>query len=76
MSECEWLDIFSENLTDIMDSERMTQRDLAELTGLSQSTISKYITKQQMPGVKALVNIAYALDCSLDDLMDFGSRIK
>lgn len=75
MSELEWLDIFAGNLLDMMVEARMTQKDLADLTGLSEGTISKYIRRMQMPGVKALVNISYALNCSLDDLMDFGGKL-
>ena len=75
MTELQWLEIFGDNLKDMMDSAGYTQRDLADDTGLSEATISKYINKQQMPGVKSLISIAYVLDCSLDDLMDFGDRI-
>lgn len=76
MGEFEWLKIFGDNLVDMMNSANMTQRDLAKETGLSESTISKYINKAQMPGVKGLLNIAYALDCNLDDLIDFGDKIS
>lgn len=76
MSELEWLDIFGDNLKDMIEGVGYTQRDLADETGLSESTISRYISKKQMPCIRALVNIAYVLDCSLDDLMDFGDRIE
>ena len=75
MNEFEWLDIFGDNLRDLMAGSGMTQGDLAKELGVSESTISKYLNKRQFPGVKTLVNLAYALDCSLDDLMDFGDRI-
>lgn len=76
MSETEWLDIFGKNLRDVMESTGVTQRELAERTGLSEGAISKYVHKQSMPGVKAIINIAYVLDCSMDDLIDFGSMIE
>lgn len=75
MSESEWMDIFSNNLKELLDNRNYTQRDLAVETGIHETTISRYINKQLMPGVKTLLNIAYALDCSLDDLMDFGESI-
>lgn len=75
MTEAEWLDIFSKNLIEIMRDVGITQRELADETGLSEASISCYIRKIKMPGVRALVNIAYALDCSLNELMDFGDRI-
>lgn len=76
MSEIEWLDIFGTNLIVMLDENLMTQKDLAEATGLSEGTISKYVNKTQMPTVRAILNISYALNCSLDDLIDFGDTIE
>ena len=76
MSEMEWISIFGDNLIDIMDEKGYTQEQLANETGLTQSTISKYINKKQMPSIKAVVNLAYALDCTTDELIDFGDIIE
>lgn len=75
MSETEWLLYFSDCLYDIMRERKISQRELAERSGLSDSTISKYINGTQIPKGTALVNIAIALDCSLDELMNFGELI-
>lgn len=75
MTEYEWLDIFGDNLVDLLKEANMTQRELADAAGLSEGSISNYIHKRKLPGVKALVNISEALDCPLDDLMFFGDRI-
>lgn len=76
MSEIEWIDIFGDNLVDMLKDARMTQKELAEEARVSNATISNYIHKKQMPNTRALVNIAYALNCSLNDLMDFGDDIE
>lgn len=76
MSDYEWLDIFGDNLKSILDENKMTQKDLAEVTGLTEAAISRYIKKQRIPTFKAMLNIAYALDCSLDELGDFGDTIE
>ena len=76
MSEMEWLNIFCENLRYMLDHARMTQKDLAEETGLSEASISRYVNGERIPSVRALINIAHALDCSLGDIMDFGDRIE
>lgn len=76
MSEMKWLETFGDNLRYLLDEYRMTQKDLAEMTGLSEGTVSKYINKTQMPTVRAIINISYALDESYDDLIDFGERIE
>ena len=76
MSEVEWIDVFGDNLVDMLKDARMTQKELAEEARVSNATISNYIHKKQMPNTRALVNIAYALNCSLNDLMDFGDDIE
>lgn len=75
MSEQEWLNIFGDNLQEMLNEARMTQRDLAEDTGLSEASISNYINKQRIPTVRAIINIAYSLDCDIDELIDFGDRV-
>ena len=75
MSELEWMDIFSNNLMDILIERGMTQRDLSDESLISESTISRYIHKQQMPSLRAIINIAYSLDIDVGELIDFGERI-
>lgn len=75
MSEYEWLEIFADNLADIMREGRWTQEDLAEDTGLTQATISRYLNKKQMPTLKAAINLCYVLGEDLNDLIDFGDKI-
>lgn len=76
MSEVEWLDIFGDNLREMLEDYRMSQKELADLTGLSEGTISNYINKRQMPGIKAIINISEALNMSIDDLIFFGETIQ
>lgn len=76
MNEQDWLDIFGDNLKDMLREANMSQKELAYDTGLSEPSISAYLNGRKMPGVKALINIAYSLDCDLNDLMDFGERIR
>ena len=76
MSQQEWLDIFGDNLANILEEERISQRELSRLTGISESTISKYINKLQMPTVRAIINISYALDWSFEDMLNYGDIIE
>lgn len=75
MSEKEWLREFGDNLRDIMKEKNLTQRELAKMTHLAPSTISKYLNEGLMPNAKAIVNLSYALDCSFEDLIDFFDTI-
>lgn len=75
MTEHEWLDIFGDNLVSLMRDWNMSQSELSQRSGISQSSISAYINKRKMPGVKALINIADVFDISLDEFMNFGDII-
>lgn len=75
MTETQWMQCFSKKLRELLDYTNMTQTDLAIESGLSNATISNYINCVKMPKVTAIVNLAYALNCSIEDLIDFGSAI-
>ena len=63
-------DIFASNLIELMKMKGFTQPELSKRTGLSVATISKYMKKQATPTITSLEKIAYALNCSRDDLME------
>lgn len=75
MSELEFIDIFGDNLREIIEETEYSQAEIEEMTGIRQSTISKYINKKIMPSLKNVVNLAYALNCDVRDLCDFGDII-
>lgn len=75
MSEQEWLDLFGDNLRFMLYEVNMTQRELADAAGLSESVVSDYINKRKMPGIRAVLNIASALDVEIGELIDYGVRI-
>ena len=76
MTELDWLDAFGDNLVYMMKSSNVTQRELSYFTGLSESAISSYINKRKIPGIKAIINIADALECTVAELIDYGDRIE
>lgn len=75
MSEVEWMDIFGDNLRDILKEQNMSRRELAQVLDLSEATISNYINKKQMPTMEVIVNMAYELSMSIDELIDFGNTV-
>ena len=76
MTEFEYIDIFSDNLIDIMREQDITQRELAKKAKIEQSTISRILNKKSMPSVKVAINLAYALGLSMDELIDLGDTIE
>lgn len=76
MSEVEWMDIFGDNLRDILDEQKMSQRELSRVTGISNTTINRYINKQIIPSATVIVALSYALDCDVDELVDFRDNVR
>ena len=76
MTEIEWLDIFGDNLRDILLDVGMTQSELADELGIDKSLVSRYVNKQYIPNLKTIINIAYILNCDVSELIDFGESIE
>ena len=76
MTEIEWLDIFGDNLRDILLDVGMTQSELADELGIDKSLVSRYVNKQYIPNLKTIINIAYILNCDISELIDFGESIE
>lgn len=69
ISELEAIEIFGDNLCDLMEDVRINQTELAKESRLTQCTISKYLNKQNMPSMKAIMNLCHALNCDYNDLL-------
>lgn len=76
MREQEWINIFGDNLLGLMKEYGYTQRSLADDLGTSESTISRYINKQTAPSIFTIINMSYLFGCTIDELVDFGSKIR
>lgn len=59
---------FAESLRAELDRAGMTAYELANRTGLSHGSMSRLLSGKQLPGWWAVVQIALALDISLDVL--------
>lgn len=75
MTQKEWKEIFSGNLADILKERGLSQSKLARDSGLSVSRINDYISGNATPSIFAVINLAYALDMSVSELVDFDEPI-
>ena len=69
MNKKEWLYDFITNLRSMMEKKHISQIELAEKSKLTRQTINNYINGRQYPSAIAIVNLAYALECDLGDLV-------
>ena len=64
--------MFADNLKKIISQRGTTQRRIAEELGVTETTISRYVTtgpKGRTPNVESLVALAQVLNVSLDTLV-------
>lgn len=68
LTEDEWKLGFSHLLAKRIQMRRMTQYELANKLGVSEMTISRYITGKSLPSVYMMNKITKVLKCSQEDL--------
>lgn len=66
-----WKYEFGDRLAQLMYTKGFTQKELAEYTGISQSTISGYINNTIAPSAYNINKIARVLGYSTSELIDF-----
>ncbi len=69
ISEVEFICIFADNLSDIMDEVGISQRQLAKKAHITEAALSRYLNKQRMPNMRTFMNLCYALQCEYSDLL-------
>ena len=69
MSEVELIDIFADNLRDLMQEVGINKSQLARETLTSRSTITRLLDKKQMPSLPTLINICHVCGVTLDEMV-------
>lgn len=62
------------NIRELIRHKRMTQRELAERTGITTSSISRYIKGERIPNSEILVKIASALNTDTNSLLGIENK--
>ena len=57
-------------------SGEYNQKQIAEMTGISEATIGYYFNAQRLPNADNLVRLTQALHCSADDLIMIDERLE
>lgn len=76
MKEIIWRAKFAKRLSEKMNEKGYSQVTLANKSKLAQPTISRYLLCQSTPDIRAVINLSYALNCTMDELVNFGERIQ
>lgn len=62
--------MWKEKVNDLMKSQGITQKRLSELSGIAESSLSRYLHSPQRPRIDVVVNIAKALHVETEYLLD------
>ena len=65
-----------QNIKSILDEYGMSQKELADEIGVSKQIISSYIYGERQPTIKNLINIAYILNCDINELITCDDFIE
>lgn len=76
MKKEEWVRDFRFNLKALIRSSGLSTKELTERSGLSASTISRYLNGQMIPSFDSVINLSIALNCDIEDLADVDELIK
>lgn len=63
-----------ERVSTLMRHEKLTQKELAIMAGVTESTLSRYINNERQPKAEILANIATALNTTSDYLVNGKSE--
>lgn len=61
---------WKEKVTKLMNERGISQKQLSQLSGITESSISRYLHNDQRPRMDIVVNIAKALHVETDYLLD------
>lgn len=70
------MESFGERVTNLLREKRMTQKDLAKLSNITEASLSRYISGILTPRIDVINNIAIALDVSPSYLLGEIDQIK
>lgn len=63
------MSVFTKKVKELMDDKKISQKDLASLSGISESSISRYLSGSLKPRMDILANIAKVFGVSTSYLL-------
>lgn len=76
MKKEEWAKYFRHNLKSTIRESGLSIKELSDRSGLSTSSISRYLNGQSIPSFNAIINLSIALNCDLDDFAYIDELIE
>lgn len=65
---------FNERIRMLLEEQHLSQKDLAKKAGITEASMSKYLSGERTPRIDVVVNLANALGVTADELI--GNEIE
>lgn len=76
MQKDEYAKAFGEHLKSLLEEKGMTQAELARRTGLTEASVSRYISGQRSPRITQAYRMAWAIGVDMNTLIYLGKGEK
>ena len=68
--------MFKEKVKELMKSQNMTQKELADRSGITEASISRYLNGDRTPRIDIIINFAKVFKVDVDFLISDDEEIK
>ena len=76
MQKDEYDKAFGEHLKSLLEEKGMTQKELARKTGVTEASVSRYISGQRFPRITQAYRMAWAIGIDMNTLIYLGKGEK
>ena len=76
MQKDEYAKAFGEYLKSLLEEKGMTQAELARRTGITEASVSRYISGQRSPRIMQAYRMAWAIGIDMNTLIYLGKGEK
>ena len=67
---------FADNLTRLRWEKKVTQEELADFIGVTKASVSKWETRQSLPDILILPQLASFFNVTVDELLGYSPQLR
>ena len=67
---------FADNLTRLRREKKVTQEELADFIGVTKASVSKWETRQSLPDILSLPQLASFFNVTVDELLGYSPQLS
>lgn len=67
---------FKNNMGELLTKKGITQKELSNLIGVTETSMSRYVNDNRIPKITTCIQIAKVLDCKVEELYTLQKEKK